>query len=79
MSKRKQLSRASPHSCCELLGHAEEKEGKEVDNELFFIIAPRFFMFILRSPLQINRPIIFSVNTLSLKNLSPTYFKPVYY
>lgn len=36
MPKHKQLSRASPHSCSELLGHAEDEEGKEVDNTAFF-------------------------------------------
>ena len=45
-----ELSRESPHSCYELLGHAEDKEGKAVDNKLFFlnvfITASRLLVFI---------------------------------
>lgn len=36
-STNSESSRESPHSCHELLGHAEDKEGKEVDNKLFFL------------------------------------------
>lgn len=35
MPKDKYLSRASPHSFCELLGHAEEEEGKVGDEPNF--------------------------------------------
>lgn len=35
MLQNKQLREGSPHSCLELLGHAEDKRGKEVDNLLF--------------------------------------------
>lgn len=71
MSQHKQLSGVSPHSCRELLGHAEDKEGKEVDKCPFFfllkITASALVVFILPSPLKINRPSILSVNTQSLK------------
>lgn len=48
-----QLSGVSPHSCSELLGHAEDME--DVDNMSFLLVVSQLFLFIFPSPLK-SRP-----------------------